>query len=81
MESAQCADAVNRKGLELPRFGERRYRYQVSRNLTAGTQDSVRTGWRLPGPVARGRQWADELLTDRVESVAAIAKREGVLPN
>jgi hypothetical protein len=31
--------------------------------------------------IARGRQWADDLLTGRVESVAAIAKREGVLPN
>jgi len=31
--------------------------------------------------IARGRQWADDLLAGRVESVAAIAKREGVLPN
>jgi site-specific DNA recombinase len=31
--------------------------------------------------IARGRQWADELLAGRVESVAAIARREGVLPN
>jgi site-specific DNA recombinase len=31
--------------------------------------------------IARGRQWADDLLTGRVESLAAIAKREGVLPN
>ena len=31
--------------------------------------------------IARGRQWADDLLTGRVESVAMIAKREGVLPN
>jgi site-specific DNA recombinase len=31
--------------------------------------------------VARGRRWADDLLTGRVESIAAIAKREGVLPN
>jgi len=30
--------------------GERRYRYYVSRNLTTGTQDSARTGWRVPGP-------------------------------
>jgi hypothetical protein len=30
---------------------------------------------------ARGRRWADDLLTGRVESIAAIAKREGVLPN
>ena len=31
--------------------------------------------------IARGRQWADDLLSGRVESVAAIARREGVLPN
>jgi DNA invertase Pin-like site-specific DNA recombinase len=31
--------------------------------------------------IARGRQWSDDLLAGRVESVAAIAKREGVLPN
>lgn len=31
--------------------------------------------------VARGRQWADDLLTGRVESVAALARREGVLSN
>jgi site-specific DNA recombinase len=31
--------------------------------------------------IARGRQWADDLLAGRVESVAAIAKREGMLPN
>jgi site-specific DNA recombinase len=30
--------------------GERRYRYYVSRNLTTGTQDSERSGWRLPAP-------------------------------
>jgi site-specific DNA recombinase len=31
--------------------------------------------------IARGRQWADDLLAGRVESVAVIAKREGILPN
>jgi site-specific DNA recombinase len=31
--------------------------------------------------IAKGRSWADDLLASRVESVAAIAKREGVLPN
>ena len=31
--------------------------------------------------IARGRQWAEDLLAGRVESVAAIAKREGVFPN
>ena len=31
--------------------------------------------------IARGRQWADDLLAGRAESVAAIARREGVLPN
>ena len=31
--------------------------------------------------IARGRQWADDLLAGRVESVAVIAKREGVFPN
>ena len=47
-------------------------------------------GSRTPAPlvdlalmkaIARGRQWSDDLLAGRVESVAAIAKREGVLPN
>jgi len=47
-------------------------------------------GSRAPAPladlallkaIARGRQWADNLLAARVESVAAIAKCEGVLPN
>src|SRR6266851_5423592 len=47
-------------------------------------------GSRAPAPlvdlalmkaIARGRQWADDLLAGRVESVAAIAEREGVLPN
>jgi site-specific DNA recombinase len=47
-------------------------------------------GSRAPAPlpdlalikaIARGRQWADDLLTGRMESVAAIARREGVLPN
>jgi site-specific DNA recombinase len=47
-------------------------------------------GSRAPAPltdltlikaIARGRQWADDLLAGRVESVAAIATREGVLPN
>jgi len=47
-------------------------------------------GSRAPAPladlalikaIARGRQWADDLLAGRVESVAAIARREGVLPN
>jgi site-specific DNA recombinase len=36
---------------------------------------------RLIKAIARGRQWADDLLAGRVQSVAAIAKREGVLPN
>ena len=31
--------------------------------------------------IAKGRQWADDLLAGRVASVAAIARREGVLPN
>ena len=31
--------------------------------------------------IARGRQWSDDLLAARVESVAAIAEREGVFPN
>ena len=31
--------------------------------------------------IAKGRRWTDDLLTGRVESVAAIARREGVLPN
>ncbi len=31
--------------------------------------------------IARGRQWADDLLAGRMESVAVIAKREGILPN
>src|SRR5580700_6803197 len=47
-------------------------------------------GSRAPAPlvdivlmkaIARGRQWADDLLDGRVESVAEIARREGVLPN
>ena len=47
-------------------------------------------GSRAPAPladpalmkaIARGRQWADDLLAGRVESVAVLAKREGVLPN
>ena len=47
-------------------------------------------GSRAPAPlvdlalmkaIARGRQWSDDLLGGRVESVAAIAEREGVLPN
>jgi hypothetical protein len=29
--------------------------------------------------IARGRQWSDDLLAGRVESVAVIAQREGVL--
>jgi predicted site-specific integrase-resolvase len=50
----------------------------------------VLQGSRAPAPladlalikaIARGRQWADDLLSGRVESVAAIARREGVLPN
>src|ERR1019366_7391389 len=35
----------------------------------------------LSSQMSRGRQWADDLLAGRVESDAAIAKREGVLPN
>jgi site-specific DNA recombinase len=31
--------------------------------------------------ISRGRRWADDLLAGRMESVAEIAKREGVLPN
>jgi DNA invertase Pin-like site-specific DNA recombinase len=47
-------------------------------------------GSRAPAPladlalikaIARGRLWADDLLAGRVESVAAIAEREGILPN
>ncbi len=47
-------------------------------------------GSRAPAPltdlalikaVARGHLWADGLLTGRVDSVAVIAEREGVLPN
>ena len=47
-------------------------------------------GTRAPAPladlalikaIARGRRWADDLLAGRVESVAVIAQREGVLPN
>jgi site-specific DNA recombinase len=50
----------------------------------------VLQGTRAPAPladlalikaIARGRQWADELLNGRVESIAAIARSEGVLPN
>ena len=47
-------------------------------------------GSRAPAPladlalikaIARGRQWADDLLAGRMASMAAIARREGVLPN
>ncbi len=47
-------------------------------------------GSRAPAPlvdlalmkaIARGRQWSDNLIAGRVESVAVIAEREGVLPN
>jgi site-specific DNA recombinase len=47
-------------------------------------------GSRAPAPladlalikaIAKGRSWADDLLTGRVASVAVIARREGVLPN
>jgi DNA invertase Pin-like site-specific DNA recombinase len=47
-------------------------------------------GSRAPAPpadlalikaIARGRQWADDLLSGQVESVASLATREGVLPN
>ena len=47
-------------------------------------------GSRAPAPladltlikvIAKGRRWADDLLSSRVKSVAAIATREGVLPN
>jgi hypothetical protein len=47
-------------------------------------------GSRAPAPladlalikaIAKGRGWADDLLAGRMASVAAIAKREGVLPN
>jgi hypothetical protein len=47
-------------------------------------------GSRAPAPlvdlalikaITRGRQWADDLLTGRVASMATIAQREGVLPN
>jgi hypothetical protein len=31
--------------------------------------------------IARGRQWYNDLLAGRVESVVAIVKREGVQPN
>jgi hypothetical protein len=31
--------------------------------------------------IARGRLWADDLLADRAESIAAIASREVVLPH
>jgi site-specific DNA recombinase len=50
----------------------------------------VLQGSRTPAPladlalikaIARERQWADDLLSGRVESVAALARREGVLPN
>ena len=51
----------------------------------------VLQGSRAPAPladlalikaIARGRRWADDLLSGRAaESVAAIARREGVLPN
>jgi site-specific DNA recombinase len=50
----------------------------------------VLQGSRAPAPladlalikaIARGRQWADDLLSGRVESVAALARREGVFPN
>ena len=33
------------------------------------------------GSIARGRRWSDDLLAGRVESVAAVAVREGVLSN
>jgi site-specific DNA recombinase len=50
----------------------------------------VLQGSRAPAPladlalikaIAKGRRWADDLLSGREESVAAIARREGVLPN
>jgi len=50
----------------------------------------VLQGSRAPAPladlalikaIAKGRKWADDLLSGRAESVAALARREGVLPN
>ena len=47
-------------------------------------------GGRAPAPltdlalikaIARGRQWADDLLAGRMASMAAIARREGLLSN
>ena len=66
--------------------GERRYRYYVSRNLTTGTQDSARTGWRLPGleielTVASA---AHTILSDQAaiaESAQTIGLSESKLPS
>jgi hypothetical protein len=49
--------------------------------IAAGNEPPRRVDPALLKAVARGRQWADDLLAGRMESVAAIATRDGVLPN
>jgi hypothetical protein len=66
--------------------GERRYRYYVSRNLTTGTQDSARTGWRLPGPEIERTvaSAAYTILSDQTaiaESAQTIGLSESKLPS
>ena len=66
--------------------GERRYRYYVSRNLTTGTRDSARTGWRLPGPEIERTvaSAAYTILSDETaiaESAQTIGLSESKLPS
>jgi site-specific DNA recombinase len=49
--------------------------------IAAGDDPPRKVDQALLKAVARGRQWADDLLAGRMESVAAIATRDGVLPN
>jgi site-specific DNA recombinase len=66
--------------------GERRYRYYVSRNLTTGTQDSERSGWRLPAPeIERAvASSAYTILSDQtaiVEAAHSVELSENRLPS
>ena len=75
---------ANDTALTITRVFPMQIRRRGFRNAS-GYPGQSRTGSagrsRLIKAIAQGRQWADDLLSGRVESVAAIARREGVLPN
>jgi len=84
IESSKEGHEANATALTIARdfpMQIRRRGFEMRLVIHGGPAPAPMVDLALLKAVARAHQWADDLLAGRVESVAELAKREGVLPN